>query len=113
MMMESYYALLYKSPLKQAFTDSRRRICCSSTGGSCTLRLGQIKADIKNRFTLPQFLILKNFEGLNLGKRDIVDESGFGFICCWSDFIPSGVDRFCRNMHQRFAFKLLRESMTR
>ncbi|KAJ8642172.1 hypothetical protein MRB53_018866 [Persea americana] len=33
-------------------------------------RLGRREADIKNRFTLPPYLTLKNFEGLNLGKMD-------------------------------------------
>ncbi|GAU19073.1 hypothetical protein TSUD_99350 [Trifolium subterraneum] len=35
-----------------------------------TPRLGRREADIKNRFVLPPFLTLKNFEGLNLGKMD-------------------------------------------
>ncbi|KAF9666730.1 hypothetical protein SADUNF_Sadunf16G0259100 [Salix dunnii] len=35
-----------------------------------TPRLGRREADIKNRFTLPPFLTLKNFEGLDLGKMD-------------------------------------------
>lgn len=37
-----------------------------------TPRLGRREADIKNRFTLPPFLTLKNFEGLDLGKMDEV-----------------------------------------
>ncbi|KAK4439054.1 (S)-2-hydroxy-acid oxidase GLO1 [Sesamum alatum] len=39
-------------------------------------RLGRREADIKNRFTLPPHLKLKNFEGLDLGKMDKVDGSG-------------------------------------
>ncbi|XP_038998101.1 (S)-2-hydroxy-acid oxidase GLO1-like isoform X2 [Hibiscus syriacus] len=39
-------------------------------------RLGRREADIKNRFTLPPFLTLKNFEGLDLGKMDKADDSG-------------------------------------
>ncbi|KAE8706512.1 Peroxisomal (S)-2-hydroxy-acid oxidase GLO1 [Hibiscus syriacus] len=39
-------------------------------------RLGRREADIKNRFTLPPFLTLKNFEGLDLGKMDKADNSG-------------------------------------
>ncbi|CAN4104353.1 unnamed protein product [Withania somnifera] len=35
-----------------------------------TPRLGRREADIKNRFVLPPFLTLKNFEGLDLGKMD-------------------------------------------
>ncbi|KAK4857892.1 hypothetical protein QYF36_007829 [Acer negundo] len=35
-----------------------------------TPRLGHREADIKNRFSLPPFLTLKNFEGLDLGKID-------------------------------------------
>ncbi|KDO50496.1 hypothetical protein CISIN_1g017492mg [Citrus sinensis] len=35
-----------------------------------TPRLGRREADIKNRFTLPPFLTLKNFQGLDLGKMD-------------------------------------------
>ncbi|KAL2564672.1 hypothetical protein AAZV13_19G060600 [Glycine max] len=41
-----------------------------------TLRLGRREADIKNRFTLPPFLTLKNFEGLDLGKMDKADDFG-------------------------------------
>ncbi|KAG4379983.1 hypothetical protein GLYMA_16G090550v4 [Glycine max] len=58
-----------------------------------TLRLGRKEADIKNRFTLPPFLTLKNFEGLDLGKMDKADDSGLasyvvGQIDCtlrWKD----------------------------
>ncbi|XP_039685222.1 (S)-2-hydroxy-acid oxidase GLO1 isoform X2 [Medicago truncatula] len=32
--------------------------------------LGRREADIKNRFTMPSHLVLKNFEGLELGKLD-------------------------------------------
>ncbi|XP_022723917.1 peroxisomal (S)-2-hydroxy-acid oxidase-like isoform X3 [Durio zibethinus] len=39
-----------------------------------TPRLGRREADIKNRFTLPPFLTLKNFEGLDLGKMDKVSD---------------------------------------
>ncbi|XP_038998211.1 (S)-2-hydroxy-acid oxidase GLO1-like [Hibiscus syriacus] len=42
-------------------------------------RLGRREADIKNRFTLPPFLTLKNFEGLDLGKMDKVSSH---FNCC-------------------------------
>ncbi|XP_054801092.1 glycolate oxidase 1-like [Prosopis cineraria] len=38
--------------------------------------LGRREADIKNRFTLPPHLILKNFKGLDLGKLDKTDDSG-------------------------------------
>ncbi|TYH53366.1 hypothetical protein ES332_D09G095900v1 [Gossypium tomentosum] len=41
-----------------------------------TPRLGRREADIKNRFTLPPYLTLKNFEGLDLGKIDKTDDSG-------------------------------------
>ncbi|KAM7500558.1 hypothetical protein LguiA_024972 [Lonicera macranthoides] len=41
-----------------------------------TPRLGRREADIKNRFTLPPHLTLKNFEGLDLGKLDKTDDSG-------------------------------------
>lgn len=37
-----------------------------------TPRLGRRESDIKNRFTLPPNLTLKNFEGLELGKMDEV-----------------------------------------
>jgi (S)-2-hydroxy-acid oxidase len=40
-----------------------------------TPRLGRREADIKNRFTLPPHLTLKNFEGLDLGKIDKIDDS--------------------------------------
>ncbi|KAI3712186.1 hypothetical protein L1987_70736 [Smallanthus sonchifolius] len=41
-----------------------------------TPRLGRRESDIKNRFTLPPFLTLKNFEGLDFGKMDKANESG-------------------------------------
>ncbi|XP_058198234.1 glycolate oxidase 1-like [Rhododendron vialii] len=41
-----------------------------------TPRLGRREADIKNRFTLPPHLTLKNFEGLDLGNIDKTDDSG-------------------------------------
>ncbi|KAI8001339.1 (S)-2-hydroxy-acid oxidase GLO2 [Camellia lanceoleosa] len=41
-----------------------------------TPRLYQIEADIKNRFSLPSHLTLKNFEGLDLGKIDKTNDSG-------------------------------------
>ncbi|KAK8336017.1 hypothetical protein V6Z11_A09G093800 [Gossypium hirsutum] len=41
-----------------------------------TPRLGRREADIKNRFNLPPYLTLKNFEGLDLGKIDKTDDSG-------------------------------------
>ncbi|RWR81809.1 glycolate oxidase [Cinnamomum micranthum f. kanehirae] len=41
-----------------------------------TPRSGRREADIKNRFTLPPHLTLKNFEGLDLGKMDKTNDSG-------------------------------------
>eukprot|EP00246_Nothoceros_aenigmaticus_P001472 TRINITY_DN1196_c0_g1_i3.p1 TRINITY_DN1196_c0_g1~~TRINITY_DN1196_c0_g1_i3.p1 ORF type:complete len:243 (+),score=35.17 TRINITY_DN1196_c0_g1_i3:184-912(+) len=41
-----------------------------------TPRLGRREADIKNRFSLPPHLTLKNFEGLDLGKMDKTNNSG-------------------------------------
>lgn len=41
-----------------------------------TPRLGRREADIKNRFTIPPHLTLKNFEGLDLGKMDKTNDSG-------------------------------------
>ncbi|KAF9683731.1 hypothetical protein SADUNF_Sadunf04G0044800 [Salix dunnii] len=41
-----------------------------------TPRLGRREADIKNRFTLPPHLTLKNYEGLDLGKLEKTDGSG-------------------------------------
>ncbi|KAK7359473.1 hypothetical protein VNO77_01433 [Canavalia gladiata] len=38
--------------------------------------LGRREVDIKNRFTLPPHLTFKNFEGLDLGKLDKIDDSG-------------------------------------
>ncbi|KAL5187961.1 (S)-2-hydroxy-acid oxidase GLO1 [Glycine soja] len=38
--------------------------------------LGHREADIKNRLTLPLNLVLKNFEGLDLGKLDKTSDSG-------------------------------------
>ncbi|XP_072970354.1 glycolate oxidase 3-like [Typha angustifolia] len=41
-----------------------------------TPKLGRREADIKNRFTLPPSLTLKNFEDLDLGKMDKTNDSG-------------------------------------
>ncbi|KAF7851165.1 hypothetical protein BT93_L4392 [Corymbia citriodora subsp. variegata] len=41
-----------------------------------TPRLGRREADIKNRFALPPYLTLKNFEGLDLGKFDKTNDPG-------------------------------------
>ncbi|XP_057507057.1 glycolate oxidase 1-like [Actinidia eriantha] len=47
-----------------------------------TPRLGRREADIKNRFTLPPFLTLKNFEGLDLGKMDKVNLFSYYKLIC-------------------------------
>ncbi|KVI02111.1 Aldolase-type TIM barrel [Cynara cardunculus var. scolymus] len=52
-----------------------------------TPRLGRREADIKNRFTLPPFLTLKNFEGLNLGKMDEANDSGL------ASYVAGQIDR--------------------
>ncbi|KAG0468745.1 hypothetical protein HPP92_018073 [Vanilla planifolia] len=52
-----------------------------------TPRLGRREADIKNRFTLPPFLTLKNFEGLDLGKMDKSDDSGL------ASYVAGQIDR--------------------
>ncbi|XP_047153324.1 glycolate oxidase 1 [Vigna umbellata] len=52
-----------------------------------TPRLGRREADIKNRFTLPPFLTLKNFEGLNLGTMDKADDSGL------ASYVAGQIDR--------------------
>ncbi|KAL5580980.1 hypothetical protein UlMin_013422 [Ulmus minor] len=52
-----------------------------------TPRLGRREADIKNRFTLPPFLTLKNFEGLNLGTMDKSDDSRL------ASYVASQIDR--------------------
>eukprot|EP00262_Sarcandra_glabra_P017267 TRINITY_DN5853_c0_g2_i2.p1 TRINITY_DN5853_c0_g2~~TRINITY_DN5853_c0_g2_i2.p1 ORF type:complete len:368 (+),score=65.70 TRINITY_DN5853_c0_g2_i2:168-1271(+) len=52
-----------------------------------TPRLGRREADIKNRFTLPPFLTLKNFEGLDLGKMAGADDSGL------ASYVADQVDR--------------------
>ncbi|KAK7359470.1 hypothetical protein VNO77_01430 [Canavalia gladiata] len=49
--------------------------------------LGRREADIKNRFTLPQHLTLKNFEGLDLGKLDKTDDSGL------ASYVAAQIDR--------------------
>ncbi|KAL0442506.1 UNVERIFIED_CONTAM: Peroxisomal (S)-2-hydroxy-acid oxidase [Sesamum latifolium] len=41
-----------------------------------TPRLGRREADIKNRFTLPTHLTLRNFDGLDLGTVDRTNDSG-------------------------------------
>ncbi|CAN1841508.1 Glycolate oxidase 1 [Linum perenne] len=52
-----------------------------------TPRLGRREADIKNRFTLPPYLTLKNFEGLNLGKMDQANDSGL------ASYVAGQIDR--------------------
>ncbi|KAK4748895.1 hypothetical protein SAY87_015481 [Trapa incisa] len=52
-----------------------------------TPRLGRREADIKNRFTLPSNLTLKNFEGLDLGKMDKSDDSGL------ASYVAGQIDR--------------------
>ncbi|KAG1348209.1 putative peroxisomal (S)-2-hydroxy-acid oxidase-like [Cocos nucifera] len=52
-----------------------------------TPRLGRREADIKNRFTLPPFLTLKNFEGLDLGKMDETNDSGL------ASYVAGQIDR--------------------
>ncbi|KAL2494469.1 Peroxisomal (S)-2-hydroxy-acid oxidase GLO5 [Forsythia ovata] len=52
-----------------------------------TPRLGRREADIKNRFTLPSNLTLKNFEGLDLGKIDRTNDSGL------ASYVAGQVDR--------------------
>ncbi|KAI4295467.1 hypothetical protein L6164_035512 [Bauhinia variegata] len=49
--------------------------------------LGRREADIKNRFTLPPYLTLKNFEDLDLGKVDKTDDSGL------ASYVASQTDR--------------------
>jgi (S)-2-hydroxy-acid oxidase len=52
-----------------------------------TPRLGRREADIKNRFTMPSHLVLKNFEGLELGKLDKTDDSGL------ASYVAGQIDR--------------------
>lgn len=49
--------------------------------------LGRREADIKNRFILPPYLTLKNFEDLDLGKMDKTSDSGL------ASYVASQVDR--------------------
>ncbi|KAG4398690.1 hypothetical protein AAZX31_08G094500 [Glycine max] len=49
--------------------------------------LGRREADIKNRFTLPPNLVLKNFEGLDLGKLDKTSDSGL------ASYVAGQIDR--------------------
>ncbi|CAH8391863.1 unnamed protein product [Eruca vesicaria subsp. sativa] len=52
-----------------------------------TPRLGRRESDIKNRFTLPPYLTLKNFEGLDLGKMDEANDSGL------ASYVAGQIDR--------------------
>ncbi|KAL6894208.1 hypothetical protein ACP4OV_008306 [Aristida adscensionis] len=52
-----------------------------------TPRLGRREADIKNRFVLPPFLTLKNFEGLDLGKMEQANDSGL------ASYVAGQIDR--------------------
>ncbi|MCL7030248.1 hypothetical protein MKW94_030169 [Papaver nudicaule] len=49
--------------------------------------LGRREADIKNRFTLPPHLTLKNFEGLNLGQMEKTSDSGL------ASYVSGQIDR--------------------
>ncbi|KAK9936796.1 hypothetical protein M0R45_013620 [Rubus argutus] len=52
-----------------------------------TPRLGRREADIKNRFTLPPNLTLKNFENIDLGKMDKTNDSGL------ASYVAGQIDR--------------------
>ncbi|KAG7590572.1 FMN-dependent dehydrogenase [Arabidopsis suecica] len=52
-----------------------------------TPRLGRRESDIKNRFTLPPNLTLKNFEVLDLGKMDEANDSGL------ASYVAGQIDR--------------------
>ncbi|KAF7822528.1 (S)-2-hydroxy-acid oxidase GLO1 isoform X1 [Senna tora] len=58
-----------------------------------TPRLGRREADIKNRFTLPPFLTLKNFEGLDLGKMDQVSSTNFADDSGLASYVAGQIDR--------------------
>ncbi|KAF0892518.1 hypothetical protein E2562_016821 [Oryza meyeriana var. granulata] len=49
--------------------------------------LGRREADVKNRFTLPQNVVLKTFEGLDQGKTDKMNGSGL------VAYVASQIDR--------------------
>ncbi|KAL6651406.1 hypothetical protein ACP70R_010331 [Stipagrostis hirtigluma subsp. patula] len=50
--------------------------------------LGRREADVKNRFTLPQNVVLKSFEGLDLGNMDKMNGSALAAY-----YVASQVDR--------------------
>ncbi|KAG9153911.1 hypothetical protein Leryth_006028 [Lithospermum erythrorhizon] len=52
-----------------------------------TPRLGRRESDIKNRFVLPSYLTLKNFQGLDLGKMDKSNDSGL------ASYVAGQIDR--------------------
>ncbi|GAA0150894.1 oxidoreductase [Lithospermum erythrorhizon] len=52
-----------------------------------TPRLGRRESDIMNRFVLPSYLTLKNFEGLDLGKMDKSNDSGL------ASYVAGQIDR--------------------
>ncbi|ERM99295.1 peroxisomal (S)-2-hydroxy-acid oxidase GLO1 [Amborella trichopoda] len=52
-----------------------------------TPRLGRREDDIRNRFTLPPYLSLKNFEGLDLGTIDQTADSGL------ASYVAGQIDR--------------------
>ncbi|EEC78044.1 hypothetical protein OsI_17480 [Oryza sativa Indica Group] len=59
--------------------------------------LGRREADVKNRFTLPQNVMLKIFEGLDQGKIDETNGSGL------AAYVASQIDR-------SFSWKVVREA---
>uniref|UniRef100_A0A0D9W9Q9 Signal recognition particle 14 kDa protein n=1 Tax=Leersia perrieri TaxID=77586 RepID=A0A0D9W9Q9_9ORYZ len=59
--------------------------------------LGRREADAKNRFTLPQNVVLKTFEGLDQGKTDKTNGSGL------AAYVANQVDR-------SFSWKVVREA---
>jgi (S)-2-hydroxy-acid oxidase len=52
-----------------------------------TPRLGRRESDIKNRFSLPPHLTLKNFEGLDLGHMEKTSDSGL------ASYVAGQIDR--------------------
>ncbi|KDO50499.1 hypothetical protein CISIN_1g017492mg [Citrus sinensis] len=69
-----------------------------------TPRLGRREADIKNRFTLPPFLTLKNFQGLDLGKMDEANDSGLAaYVAGQIDRSLSWKNILC--LYQDFSFE--------
>ncbi|CAN6819325.1 unnamed protein product [Brassica oleracea] len=87
--LEQFRLIVYKNRnvVEQLVRRAERAGCKAIALTVDTPRLGRRESDIKNRFTLPPNLTLKNFEGLDLGKMDEANDSGL------ASYVAGQIDR--------------------